>query len=45
MLPSRGWLFSYEIFLADHPSQNIWHDPSKIEKLKLETDPDHKSTT
>lgn len=44
MLPSRGWLFSYEIFLAGHHLQNIQHDPSKIEKLKLETDPDHKST-
>lgn len=39
-----SWLFSYEIFLADHNLQNIWHDPPKTEKLKLEIDLDHKST-
>lgn len=44
MLPSRHWLFSYEVFLAGQHLQNIWHDPLKMEKSKLETDPDHKNT-
>lgn len=39
VLPSRGWLFSYEIFLADPPMQNIWHHPSKNWKAKARNRP------